>query len=275
MDVELGVKINLADCSLSSFDCDPGFFDNNLYFAHPCIDRESVMPNGLYSKKISIFRIDTANLQVENKSIKFRHSEPYKFKIYDSKQWNFSKINLDIILHVGVSINVDTLQVVSFEKSPRVSSGITDTVRFDDYLIEYNGRSTVACKMLGANKIIWQIKLIGYLYTAIEKIGNTVFWGTAGKGGGFYAVDLESGKILTLYENGDASNYEWYDGNVLLKNKKGDLLLLNPYSSQEITTLSLNGQVMGNRISVFGNRAVVLSHSLNREFTILNWVKLR
>ena len=275
MDVELKIKINLSDCLLGSFECNPGFYNNNLYFAYPCIDKEFIMPNGSYSTKIKILRIDYINLKVEEESVKFRNNEPYKFKIYDSKYWNFSNINRDVILHVGFSINLDTLQIESFNKSPIVRSEIKDGIRFDDYVIEYNKKSTIVCKRFGTNEILWKIKLIGFLYTEIERKGDTIFWGTAGKGGSFYAVDLESGKIITLYRNGDSSNYKWYNDNVVLKSTKGSLSLLNPYTGKEVSNLDLDGKIMGNRISVYGDRAVVFSHDLQRKTTTLSLVRLK
>ena len=51
-------------------------------------------------------------------------------------------------------------------------------------------------------KMIWQLKLSAYLYTPVCLCEGVLYFGTAGKGGHLYVVDVKSGEALLKFESG-------------------------------------------------------------------------
>lgn len=73
--------------------------------------------------------------------------------------------------------------------------------RFGEYEVQHKGEWGYLCKA-GKQKI-WEFNGRGYLYTDIRKWQDRIFFGTAGCGGYFYILDLQSGTpIMTLRTGG-------------------------------------------------------------------------
>lgn len=103
--------------------------------------------------------------------------------------------------------------------------------------------STIECFDKATKNKVWTVKIRGYIYTDIEKKNNCLIFGTAGKGGAFYCIKLNTGQVLTEYINNDSSNYEWQSDSVILKDKKGNMQQLNPFTGAVLKTLILKDKM--------------------------------
>ena len=78
---------------------------------------------------------------------------------------------------------------------------IEDSFAIGDYTISHKGEWGYTCEKDGVK--IWDFSGRAYLYTDILQWNNRVYFGTAGQGGYFYILDLESGQpILSLRTGG-------------------------------------------------------------------------
>ena len=69
-------------------------------------------------------------------------------------------------------------------------------------------------------KTIWRLKLGAYLYTPVCLCEGVFYFGTAGKGGYLYVVDVKSGEVLFKFESGGPENFLWHEGQILPSNRK-------------------------------------------------------
>ena len=82
---------------------------------------------------------------------------------------------------------------------------VEDDFVFGDYRISHRGVWGYAC--FNNNEEIWRKTLRGYLYTDMIKNGDNIVFGTAGYGGHFYSLNLESGEILFDFNTGGTSKF--------------------------------------------------------------------
>ena len=69
-----------------------------------------------------------------------------------------------------------------------------DSFVFEKYIISHKGEFGYRCYM--DNALLWEFKGQGYLYTEMERYGNMVVFGTAGAGGHFYGIDINTGQSI-------------------------------------------------------------------------------
>lgn len=76
-----------------------------------------------------------------------------------------------------------------------------DSFNFEEFIIEHVGEFGYVCKKDG--KICWSFTGRGYLYTEMYNIQNSMYFGTAGRGGYLYIINIETGEpILSLNTGG-------------------------------------------------------------------------
>lgn len=75
---------------------------------------------------------------------------------------------------------------------------------FDDYCISHKGYCGYRCTKEG--KTIWEFTGRAYLYTEITRWNNRVFFGTAGHGGYFYILDLDTGEAIASIKTGGTAS---------------------------------------------------------------------
>lgn len=97
--------------------------------------------------------------------------------------------------------------------------------------------SIMECRSEKSGELVWKLRLTAYLYTEIEEQDGILYFGTAGKGGRFYAVSLEEGNVLLCYDTGGTVRYAWHENSIILANHKSKPIMLNSqkgYQEQQI-----------------------------------------
>ncbi|MBQ9746919.1 MAG: hypothetical protein IJW21_08880, partial [Clostridia bacterium] len=80
---------------------------------------------------------------------------------------------------------------------------------FGEYTVINNiGQWGYSCHKNG--ELIWKKSLRAYLYTEIERYGDTLVFGTDGQGGHFYGLDIETGEIRFDFNTKGTARYFIY-----------------------------------------------------------------
>ena len=108
------------------------------------------------------------------------------------------------------------------------------TYRFGDYVVRMAAPFKMECTTLSTGSVVWELRLTAYLYTEIEERNGMLYFGTAGKGGRFYGLSLRDGQAAFAYDTGGTIHYDWFEGAVLVTDRKGDMVALNPEHGIEL-----------------------------------------
>ena len=116
-----------------------------------------------------------------------------------------------------------------------------DSYTFGNYVIEHSGEWGYLCKE--GNQTLWKFSGRGYLYTDIYRVGNNIFFGTAGQGGYFYILDIRTGiPILSLKTGGttqiEQNGYHCY---ILTRFPKTSLLCIDLLTGDIVDSQELPG----------------------------------
>lgn len=84
-----------------------------------------------------------------------------------------------------------------------------DDFVFGEYTISHHGQWGYMCKKNG--EMLWKKTLKGYLYTDIILNQNNIVFGTAGQGGHFYSLNIDTGEIVFDFNTKGTSVF--YDAN--------------------------------------------------------------
>ena len=105
-----------------------------------------------------------------------------------------------------------------------------------------NGDKRPCKKAAAKGKTLWRLKLGAYLYTPVCLRGaaaahfdtqdkrrgrETLYFGTAGKGGHLYAVDAVSGEVIFKLDTGGTEHFAWYEDKILLADRRGKPVLIS------------------------------------------------
>ncbi|WP_297943737.1 PQQ-binding-like beta-propeller repeat protein [uncultured Campylobacter sp.] len=97
-------------------------------------------------------------------------------------------------------------------------------------------------KVSAKGKTLWRLKLGAYLYTPVCLRGaatshfdvqdkrhgrETLYFGTAGKGGHLYAVDAASGEVIFKLDTGGTEHFAWFEDKILLADRRGKPVLIS------------------------------------------------
>lgn len=97
-------------------------------------------------------------------------------------------------------------------------------------------------KAAAKGKTLWRLKLGAYLYTPVCLRGGatshfdaqdkrrgreTLYFGTAGKGGHLYAVDAASGEAIFKLDTGGTECFAWCEDKILLADRRGKPVLIS------------------------------------------------
>lgn len=85
----------------------------------------------------------------------------------------------------------------------------------------------MACREADSGKVVWKTNLGAYLYTDVDEKDGTLYFGTDGKGGKFFAVNLTDGSIKYSYNTRGTSNFLYYKNYVILSDEKNKPILIN------------------------------------------------
>ena len=105
-----------------------------------------------------------------------------------------------------------------------------------------NGGRRPCKKAVAKGKTLWRLKLGAYLYTPVCLRGaatphfdaqdkrrgrETLYFGTAGKGGHLYAVDAASGEVIFKFDTGGTEHFAWCEDKILLADRRGKPVLIS------------------------------------------------
>lgn len=105
-----------------------------------------------------------------------------------------------------------------------------------------NGGKQTRKKAAAKGKTLWRLKLGAYLYTPVCLRGvatshfdaqdkrwgrETLYFGTAGRGGHLYAVDAASGEVIFKLDTGGTEHFAWYEDKILLADRRGKPVLIS------------------------------------------------
>ena len=113
------------------------------------------------------------------------------------------------------------------------------TYTFGDYIIRMASQFVMECRSQSSGETIWKLKLSAYLYTEVEERDGILYFGTSGKGGRFYGVQLANGNVIFNYDTGGTERYAWYKESVLLSDRKRKPVLLNPKDGSEVRRIDI------------------------------------
>lgn len=168
----------------------------------------------------------------------YKTFRPFREKIvlYNEGKWmveEYSPQNKSLYL-IGINTK-DWLDAKNKSEKEKVKSIISVS---EDFNIEYNHRSTLKC--FKNEKQIWNLKVQGYLYTSIALLEEKfIVFGTAGQGGGFYIVEIETGNLMFHENTKGTVNYLIKNKLIYFADENNNLVILdtNDYSVKRI-----NGQ---------------------------------
>ena len=119
-----------------------------------------------------------------------------------------------------VSFDAQNGQIIDYRKDGKInkksstekhnSHDLTlDDFIFGEYTISHYGEWGYMSKKNG--QLLWKKSLKGYLYTEIVLNQNNIVFGTAGQGGHFYSLNIDTGDIIFDFNTKGTSKY--FDAN--------------------------------------------------------------
>ena len=114
------------------------------------------------------------------------------------------------------------------------------TYCFDESEIYMFSQYIMACRNSKSKEIIWKLKLGSYLYTEVKEENGVLYFGTAGHGGKFFAVNIDDGSLLYSYKTGGTENFIQYKDYILLADIKNKPILLNKKNGTEFKKIDFN-----------------------------------
>ena len=99
--------------------------------------------------------------------------------------------------------------------------------KFGNLEVYMHSAFIMACREADSGKVIWKTKLGAYLYTDVDEKDGVLYFGTDGKGGKFFALNLADGSIKYSYNTKGTSNFLYYKDYVLLSDEKNKPILID------------------------------------------------
>lgn len=81
----------------------------------------------------------------------------------------------------------------------------SDDFIFGEYIISHHGEWGYMCRKNG--QLLWKKSLKGYLYTEIVSDCGSLIFGTGGRGGHFYSLNIETGEIIFDFDTKGTSKF--------------------------------------------------------------------
>ena len=135
----------------------------------------------------------------------------------DTLNYWFFDCNADIKL---ISFDAQNGQIIGNRKNGKINKKsstkkctsndlmLNDFV-FGEYIISHYGEWGYMCRKNG--QLLWKKSLKGYLYTEIALNQGNIVFGTAGQGGHFYSLNIDTGEIVFDFNTKGTSKY--FDAN--------------------------------------------------------------
>jgi len=124
------------------------------------------------------------------------------------------------------------------EPAPEIYSN-KKTFVFGDYTVRMASEYIMECTSRTTGMVLWTLRLHAWLYTDIEEKDGNLYFGTDGRGGRFYGVFIQDGSVRFAYNTGGTHNYWWYGRNVLVVDRKGEIVFLDSETGTETRRIAL------------------------------------
>ena len=168
------------------------------------------------------------------------------------RRWRYQVESGDLLLYTGNKwLNISNEQITDQEgfqvEIPKSEYVYPNNQKFtlDNKTISFPTERTVICMKHDTKEILWKHALKGYPYTMIEQKNGCVLFGTAGKGGALYCIDIETGKIMRDVSTKGTVHYCWYENRILMSDEYGHLQLVDPFSEKQIGIVKLRNRLVG------------------------------
>lgn len=232
------------DFTYFQYNCKPIVFDSKLFYAFHTIDRENINIRGYFGTKIIVIIVNLIDETSIIKQISFKYKEPSKKEILLSSDWRFILNDNKIYLYTGIWLDITQTKISIADINYKLEEFRVKTeYEFQNKTLKYNQLSTIECFDKNSKNPIWKVKIKGYIYTDIELQKDCLIFGTAGKGGALYCIQLTNGKVLTELSNSNTSNYAWHNDTIILRDLKGNLQQVNPFTCEIIKKLELKDKL--------------------------------
>lgn len=174
-----------------------------------------------------------------------KEGECLKYYLFYGNTAGMSAITLDIKsgeqidCDESVSNTIKNKELYPIRKPPKHYS--EDDFVFDEYRIAHKGEWGYGCTKNG--DVLWKKSLKGYLYTDIIKVGDRIILGTAGQGGHFYSLDINTGELVFDFNTKGTcaflqANDSFYFS--VIKKKSTDIYRID-YDGNVLETLEIEG----------------------------------
>ena len=144
---------------------------------------------------------------------------------------------------------------------------VSDDFVFGNFIISHHGEWGYVCRKNG--ETIWKKALRGYLYTEMIQKGNNIVFGTAGQGGHFYSLNLDSGEIVFDFNTKGTCNFIDWNGHLYFgfSEKRNTTLCKIDYNGTVIETINLPGifDDFGNPFNRNGNLLCMVTYKYKKQ----------
>lgn len=159
-----------------------------------------------------------------------------------------------------------------------MADNTTEIYYFDDLSISHKSEWSYVCRRGDAE--VWSFKGYAWRYTNIERYGDNIYFGTAGQGGYFYLLKLETGEpLLKLKTGGSVNIYARRDNRLYLlqQEKKAYLVCIDLNDGAILDRLELPGTVKDEcAVKLIDGtvHAVTLFYRKDRSFSHACWHRI-
>jgi|GEM_PF-6995904 len=192
----------------------------------------------------------------------FNNSSEYMIKTYDfgeniglpsdfRNKWTYQIEADDLFLYAGKRcLNISNNPIVHEKHfkmdlpKPEYIYPNNQKFVFNNRMIHFPKERTAVCIHQETNEILWKHALKGYPYTMIEQKDGCAIFGTAGKGGALYCIDIETGIIKRDVSTKGTVHYCWYEDRILMADEYGHLQLIDPFSDKQIGIVKLKNRLI-------------------------------
>lgn len=259
----------------------PFYVDNNLLY-YPLETTDPDHKTGdYYWSKVIINSFDITTGQHAAQCISYPFNNPYEegSRYRNVSKWEYVAEGGKLYLYTGNWVELQNgVPKLSQREDllPEPVSMAKVECHFGNKIIRLRKMRGIECLDAKTGEVLWFHSLLkGYPYPPIEEKNGYVFLDTAGKGGAFYMLRLEDGEITLQLDNGGLNHHAWDGDNVLLKDKKGNLVRLNPWKDQPPETLVLKEKMFGiSQILVHNKRLFTMVYDNKQNISYVVCVEL-
>ena len=152
--------------------------------------------------------------------------------------WQYLIQQNELFLYAGKWLNISDKQITHQEgfhtRPPKCVFPCNREYVFDNRAISFPKPRTVICANQQTKETLWRHALKGYPYTTVENKGGCIIFGTSGKGGALYCINMETGEIQRDVSTKGTAHYCWYGNHIAMKDEYGHLQLVDPFSDKQI-----------------------------------------